>query len=57
MEGNNKKRARLNWIDHLLKQAPYENVPHETVTLPERIFNEKYERKTLPKKLYVPKAY
>ncbi len=27
------KRARLNCIDHLLKQIPYEDVPHEDITL------------------------
>ena len=28
VEGNDKKRARLNCIDHLLKQIPYGDVPH-----------------------------
>jgi polyphosphate kinase 2 len=55
--GNDKKRARLNCIHHLLKQVPYEEVPHEEVVLPDRVFNPKYERKVLPKKLYVPEVY
>lgn len=31
---DNKRRARLNCIAHLLKQIPYENVPIEKVSLP-----------------------
>ena len=54
VEGNDKKRARLNCIDHLLQQIPYEDVPHEEITLPERVFNPDYERKVLPPELYVP---
>nr|WP_272951451.1 polyphosphate kinase 2 [Sinorhizobium meliloti] len=57
VEANDKKRARLNCIDHLLKQIPYEDVPHEDITLPERIFNPNYERKVLPPELYVPAKY
>jgi polyphosphate kinase len=55
--GNDKKRARLNCIHHLLEQVPYEEVPSEEITLPDRVFNPKYERKVLPKKLYVPEIY
>ena len=57
VEGNDKKRARLNCISHLLSQVPYEVVPHETVVLPERIFDPNYERRTLPPELYVPERY
>jgi len=57
VEGNDKKRARLNCIDHLLGQIPYEPVPHEEVELPERVFNPDYERATLPPELYVPRKY
>jgi polyphosphate kinase 2 len=55
--GNDKKRARLNCISHFLDQIPYEDVPNEEVTLPERVFNEEYERQVLPEELYVPKKY
>jgi polyphosphate kinase 2 len=54
VEGNDKKRARLNCIDHLLQQFPYEPVPHEDVHLPDRVFNPQYERAVLPPELYVP---
>ncbi|TIO13997.1 MAG: polyphosphate kinase 2, partial [Mesorhizobium sp.] len=57
VEGNDKKRARLNCIDHLLQQMPYEDVPHEEITLPERVFNPAYERQVLPRELYVPSKY
>jgi polyphosphate kinase 2 len=55
--GNDKKRARLNCIDHFLSLIPYEPVPHKDVTLPERVFNPEYERATLPAGLYVPEKY
>ncbi|MEO5615160.1 MAG: polyphosphate kinase 2 [Cypionkella sp.] len=57
VEGNDKKRARLNCIDHLLQQFPYEPVPHDDVTLPNRVFNPQYERAVLPPELYVPGKY
>ncbi len=57
VEGNNKKRARLNCIQHLLDQIPYEDIPGETVSLPDRVFNPDYDRKTLPDNLYVPQKY
>jgi polyphosphate kinase 2 (PPK2 family) len=57
VEGNDKKRARLNCIAHLLDQIPYAEVPHEEITLPERMFNPDYERRVLPDELYVPSRY
>ncbi|CAN0511100.1 unnamed protein product [Laminaria digitata] len=57
VEGNDKKRARLNCMHHLLQQIPYGDVPQEPVTLPERVFNPEYERSELPAELYVPRIY
>ncbi len=57
VEGNDKKRARLNCISHLLSQVPYEEVSAEQIDLPERVFNPDYERRTLPKELYVPERF
>lgn len=57
VEGNDKKAARLNCISHLLSMVPYEEIPHDPVKLPDRVFNPDYERMTLPEELYVPKRY
>jgi polyphosphate kinase len=57
VEGNDKRRARLNCIHHLLQQIAYREVPHEEITLPERVFDPAYEPRTLPAELYVPKVY
>ncbi|MDO5622212.1 MAG: polyphosphate kinase 2 [Paracoccus sp. (in: a-proteobacteria)] len=55
--GNDKKRARLNCISHLLSLIPYTEVDHEEVNLPDRVFNPDYERDVLPRDLYVPQKY
>lgn len=57
VEGDDKKKARLNCISHLLSLVPYTNVEHEDIVLPERVFDPNYERKTLPENLYVPDGY
>ena len=57
VEGNDKKRERLNCIEHLLSMIPYEEVPSEKVSLPDRKYNPDYERQVLPDELYVPKVY
>ena len=57
VEGNDKKRARLNCIDHLLARVPYAPVPHQEITLPDRVFDPNYERRTLPAELFVPQKY
>ncbi len=57
IEANDKKRARLNCIHHLLKQVPYAEVGTDPIQLPDREFNPKYERTALPRDLYVPEVY
>ena len=57
VEGNDKKRERLNCIEHILGKIPYQDMPSEKITLPERVFNPDYERRVLPDELYVPKIY
>lgn len=57
VEGNDKKRARLNCIHNLLEQIPYNDVPHEEIHLPDRNFDPDYERKVLPENLYVKQVY
>ena len=57
VEGNDKKRERLNCIEHILSKIPYYEIEHGKVELPERVFNPDYERRVLPDELYVPKVY
>jgi polyphosphate kinase 2 len=57
VQGDDRRRARLNCIAHLLSLVPYEHVPHTDIELPDRVFNSSYERATLPPELYVPSRY
>ena len=52
-----KKRARLNCIDHLLSQVPYHDVAHPEVQLPERVRNPDYIRHPVPPEMFVPEKY
>ena len=52
-----KKKARLNCIAHLLSQLPYQEVPHPTVVLPDRVRNPEYLRQPVPPSMYVPELY
>jgi polyphosphate kinase 2 len=52
-----KKRARLNCMDHLLRQFPYEEVPKPSVVLPERERHEHYSRQAVPPSMLVPEIY
>jgi polyphosphate kinase 2 len=40
---DDKKRARLNVIAHILSQLPYKKVKHESIKLPERSHKHKYD--------------
>jgi len=52
-----KKRARLNCIHHLLSQLPYHEIPHDSVTLPERQRQPDYFRQPVPGSMMVPEVY
>ena len=52
-----KKRARLNCIDHLLKQFSYTEVPKVPIVLPEREHTEHYSRQAVPAEMVVPEIY
>ncbi len=54
---DDKKRARLNCIQHLLNQIQYEEIPHPEVILPDRIHNPDYIRGPVPKEMFVPEIY
>ena len=53
---DDKKRARLNIISHLLSQAPYETLPARDVELPERQEAGDYQEPSLPLR-YIPTPY
>ena len=57
VHANDKKRARLNFIAHLLSQIPYEEVPRPEVILPERIRHDDYIRHPVPAEMYIPEIY
>jgi polyphosphate kinase len=52
-----KKRARLNCIQHLLDQVPYNEVEHPVITLPERVHHPEYIRQPVPADMIVPDVY
>ncbi len=57
VEADDKKRARLNCIVHLLSQVPYGEAPHPGVNLPPRVHNPEYHRGPIPQEMYVPPVY
>jgi polyphosphate kinase 2 len=52
-----KKKARLNCIEHLLSQMPYAEVPRAAIELPERVRNPDYIRHPVPGDMVVPERY
>ena len=57
IEADDKKRARLNCISHLLTQIPYQEIEHAEPVLPQRVHNPNYLRGPIPKEMYVPGRY
>jgi polyphosphate kinase 2 len=57
VEADDKKRARLNCIHHLLTQIQYHDVEQAEVKLPRRVYNADYIRGPVPKEMYVPEIY
>ncbi|WPB56403.1 polyphosphate kinase 2 [Xylophilus sp. GOD-11R] len=54
---DDKKKARLNCISHLLGQLPYQAVQHPPVELPARVRNPDYLRNPPPPEMTVPQLY
>lgn len=52
-----KKRARLNCIDHLLSLVPYHEIDHPDVLLPQRVRNPEYIRNPVPAEMVIPEKY
>lgn len=57
VEADDKKRARLNCIHHLLTQIPYAETKTAPVVLPARVFNADYLRSKVPGEMIVPSVY
>lgn len=57
VRADDKKKARLNCISHLLEQVPYQPVTHVDVVLPERVHHEDYLRHPVPEDMFVPEKY
>ena len=57
IRANDKKRARLNCISHLLSTVPYTEVAQSGVDLPARVRNPDYYRQPVPDWMYVPEIY
>ena len=57
VEAVDKKRARLNCIQHLSSTISYNVVPHAEIVLPERAHSPDYFRHPIPKSMYVPAIY
>jgi polyphosphate kinase 2 len=57
VHGDDKRRARLNMIAHLLSMIPYQEVPEPKLVLPDRQNNIKYVRPPLEDQTFVPEIY
>jgi hypothetical protein len=57
VQADDKKKARLNCIHHLLQQMPYQETEHPLVVLPERIRHEDYVRQPVSQDIVVPEIY
>ena len=54
---DDKKKARLNCITHLLSQLPYQEVERPEVVLPPRVRHEDYVRHPVPGSMIVPQVF
>ncbi|WP_437521692.1 polyphosphate kinase 2 [Sorangium sp. So ce726] len=57
VQADNKKKARLNCMEHLLAQVPYAEVDHPAIALPDRVRHEDYSRRPVPREMFVPEKY
>ncbi|MGB8330182.1 MAG: polyphosphate kinase 2 [Polyangiales bacterium] len=57
VEGDDKRRARLNVISHFLSLIPYQHVPAPRLKLPERQNSMKYIRPPLTDQTFVPDVF
>ena len=57
VEADDKRRARLNCIAHLLSMIPYEDVPREDIILPPLEREKAYVRPPMSEQTFVPEKY
>ncbi len=57
VDANDKKRARLNCISHLLEHIPYERYPEKKLKLPRLQSKKNYKRSRILDKTFVPEKY
>ncbi len=57
VEADDKRRARLNCITHLLSQIPYEDLTPEPISLPPRQDGKAYVRPPMSDQTFVPNLY
>lgn len=57
VEADDKRRARLNCIRHVLSKVPYEDMTPEAIELPPRKAVGDYQRPPLNEQFFVPNAY
>ena len=57
VDADNKRRARLNCIHHLLQQIPYEDVTPAPLKLPPRQPDTGYERPPISEQKFIPQVY
>jgi len=57
VDSNDKRRARLNCIRHILSKVPYEDMTPKPIKLPPRRSQGKYQRPPLNEQFFVPDWY
>jgi polyphosphate kinase 2 len=57
VNSDDKRRARLNMISHLLSQIPYDDLTPEAIVLPEREKDSGYVRPPMSDQTFVPEIY
>jgi polyphosphate kinase len=58
LRSDDKRRARLNCIRHILKLIPYNEVPREKVNLPKRLMKDAYDdQASIVRRKFVPEKY
>ncbi len=57
VNGDNKRKARLNCIAHLITVVPYEKTKYKKIQLPPLPSKNEYSRPPVDKQTFVPEKY